>query len=533
MYEAFFQLQRRPFASTPDPACWFHCERYQAALDELLVCAEQGQGIGILVGPAGVGKTLVCERLIREIGEPFISVLLRHATFHSRRSFLQTLLSELAQPFDKGTEQELRLALLPVLRGLGQAGRALLLVVDEAHELSEPLLEELRILSDLAEDGKPLVRLVLSGQSGLEDKLAHPQLQALSQRIRAHVVLTSLNQAESLDYLDYRITWAGGRLTELFTEEALPQITRAADGIPRCLNQLCDHALLLAYVAEESPVSAKTMADAFEDLRHLPLAWQPAAMSSTPSSTWQSDFSAPISTPQHEVLEFGALPDVDAGDRDDMPPLDEIPTDFVEEHVESDQFPNDSWASAEVEAEALSEDSGVDATVTQAWQEEVVQDRYTALDAGLEPSPEPEPAAVPWNDTWSEPTVTITDGELFEATASELLRSSEAIDDRIDVMQHVLQYVSQGDQEASHVVEAISGDAVIETAQSAPELSTGNAVNVQASIGQTTSVFETGCESFAGSQATDSAGLETSLHAEKRPIKNLFTLLRRKQQGRL
>lgn len=535
MYEAFFQLKRRPFASTPDPACWFHCERYQAALDELLVCAEQGQGIGILVGPAGVGKTLVCERLIREIGEPFTSVLLRHATFHSRRSFLQTLLSELAQPFDKGTEQELRLALLPVLRGLGQEGRALLLVVDEAHELSEPLLEELRILSDLAEDGKPLVRLVLSGQPELEDKLAHPQLQALSQRIRAQVALTSLSTAESFDYLDYRITWAGGRLEELFAEDALPQITRAADGIPRCLNQLCDHALLLAYVAEECPVSVSTLANAFEDLRHLPLAWQVPASTTPRETDWQATFETPTNLPNHDVLEFGAAPAMTTDDLDEEAYSSEIPNDFVEEHIESDQFPNDSWASSELEDSTSRDDQDTEAELdlnaAQLWQEEVVQDRYTALDAGLEPPSVPE--SVPWTDSWSEPTVTISEGEVFEATAADLLSSAESIDDRLDIMQHVLQYVSEGDQDISVMETPISP--IIESAAANLDAERDWAEDLAPATANTgaTSVFEVGAPA-----ASSSAPLvdNSELHAgqrEKKPIRNLFTLLRRKQQGRL
>jgi|GEM_PF-4001174 len=535
MYEAFFQLKRRPFASTPDPACWFHCERYQAALDELLICAEQGQGIGILVGPAGVGKTLVCERLIREIGEPFTSVLLRHATFHSRRSFLQTLLSELAQPFDKGAEQELRLALLPVLRGLGQEGRALLLVVDEAHELSEPLLEELRILSDLAEDGKPLVRLVLSGQPELEDKLAHPQLQALSQRIRAQVALSPLSTAESLDYLDYRITWAGGRLEEIIAEAALPQITRAADGIPRCLNQLCDHALLLAYVAEESPVSVDTLAHAFEDLRHLPLAWQAPASTSRQETPWQSNLELSTGSPSDEVLEFSNTAEADLEAFDEDGHDSEIPSDFVEEHLESDQFPQTFRESSDSDASALQDDQDsaaeLDLNAAQIWQEEVVHDRYTALDAGLEPPPLPE--SVPWTDSWSEPTVTISESEIFEATAADLLSSAESIDDRFDVLQHVLQYVSEGDQDVSvaespisPVVDSVSAEASFEEAwiedrETAPL------------IGTATSVFEVGADVFAGA-APQTTPLETQpVTREKPQIRNLFTLLRRKQQGRM
>ncbi len=273
MYESFFGLKRRPFAATPDPQCFLASGSMQAALDEIVVCLEQGQGIAIVSAPAGTGKTLLCERLRSELGSPFESVLLRHASFLTRRALLQTILCELNHSYRQQDEQELRLELMPAIRALRPQREALVLICDEAHQLSEELLEELRILSDLAEQGRPLVRLVLVGQLGLEETLAHPGMEALNQRIRAHVCLETLDRAGSLDYIDYRLTWAGGRTEEVFSAEALDLVSRAADGVPRCINQLCDHALLLAYVAEQQPVPASMIREALQDLRQLPLHW--------------------------------------------------------------------------------------------------------------------------------------------------------------------------------------------------------------------------------------------------------------------
>ena len=278
MYEAFFGLKRRPFAATPDPQCFLASGTIQAALDEIVVCVEQGQGIAIVSAPAGTGKTLLCERLRSELGERFESVLLRHASFLTRRALLQTIHCELNHSYRQQDEQELRLELSPAIRALRPQREALVLICDEAHQLSEDLLEELRILSDLAEHGRPLVRLVLVGQLGLEETLALSSLEALSQRIRAHVCLETLTHAGSLDYIDYRLTWAGGRTDEIFTPEALELVSRAADGVPRCLNQLCDHALLLAYVAEQQPVPAEMIREALQDLRQLPLHWNESSL---------------------------------------------------------------------------------------------------------------------------------------------------------------------------------------------------------------------------------------------------------------
>lgn len=274
MYEAWFGLSRRPFSATPDPSCFFSTEATRGAVDELTVCLESGQGVALLLGPAGSGKTLICSQVAQDLRRQFSVVALTHSGFGSRRALLQTLLSELGQPYASLGEQELRLRLVPAIRERGQSTRGLVLIVDEAEHLSEGLLEELRMLADLAEGGTPLVRLLLSGQPRLEETLAHPQLQPLNQRLRSHVCLPTFTREESREYIDYRLTWAGGRLTEVFDESALEAIVEACDGLPRCLNQLGDHVLLLSYVAEQKPVARLAVEEALDDLRHLPLPWR-------------------------------------------------------------------------------------------------------------------------------------------------------------------------------------------------------------------------------------------------------------------
>lgn len=280
MYEANFGLKRRPFAATPDATCFLSAGPIQAALDEIVVCIEQGQGIAVLTAPAGIGKTLLCERICLELSDRFQIVFLRHSSFLTRRALLQTLLSELNHPYQHPSEQELRLELLPAIRKLRTEKEALVVICDEAHHLNESLLEELRILGDHADAGSPLVRLVLSGQLSLEEKLAQPGMEAFNQRIRAQVNLPTFDRAGTLDYIDYRLTWGGGRTEELFDPAALDVIARASDGIPRCINQLADHALLLSFVAEQRPVTEEIVLEALNDLRRLPLHWNEPIRSS-------------------------------------------------------------------------------------------------------------------------------------------------------------------------------------------------------------------------------------------------------------
>ena len=287
MYEASFGLQRRPFSATPDATCFLSASSIQAALDEIMVCIEQGQGIAVLTAPAGVGKTLLCERVCRELTTRFQAVFLRHASFLTRRALLQTLLYELNHTYHHPSEHELRLALFPAIRALRPQREALVVVCDEAHHLSESLLEELRILADFAEAGRPLVRLVLAGQLSWEENLIQPALEAFNQRIRAQVTLPTFDRATSLDYLDYRLTWGGGRTAEIFTPAAMDLIVQLSDGIPRCINQLADHSLLLAFVAEQKPVGEEIIREALNDLRQLPLHWNESASSDrrTPTDT--------------------------------------------------------------------------------------------------------------------------------------------------------------------------------------------------------------------------------------------------------
>lgn len=553
MYEKFFGLKRRPFAATPDANCWFHSERYQAAIDELLVCAEQGQGVGIVIAPAGIGKTLLCERLVREIGEPFTSVLLRHATYHSRRSFLQTLLSELAQPYDFPTDQELRLALAPVLRGLGQQGRALVLVVDEAHELSEPLLEELRILADQAQEGKPLVRLILCGQLGLEDKLAHPLLRALNQRVRAHVSLLPLSLTESADYLDYRITWAGGRTEELFTPEAVDVICQAADGVPRCLNQLADHALLSAYVAEEQPVTATTVRHALEDLEHLPLAWNRRPLSE-PIAAYESDWSSSDDETVDTMADAEPLPADQPEELDVAEPG--AGTSWLQAELDSiaQAFQPDAWPADEAAADLdLPPELPLEDDI---WQEELVIDRYSALDAGLEP---PEDAATPHEEAFVDmvpgpSAATPQDaGALFEQSAADLLATSLPLDEKLELVQQVLEYVSDGLQERVSSEDRHESEP-IDTAESAGADFTSQELQAE-SLGHESLALRDDTPSTSGIEhsvephqaPTAAAVIEFGATASEpqrpdyppeiqsppRPVRNLFTLLRLKQQGRL
>jgi type II secretory pathway predicted ATPase ExeA len=282
MYQAYFQLQKRPFSATPDPTCFFAPGPIQELFDELVLRAESGQGIGILTAEAGTGKTLVCRRIAAELGDRFTPVFLANANVPTRRALLQSILFELKKRFSGLEEQELRLAVYAALRQLTLSGRGAVLIIDEAHLLNERLLEELRMLASLAEGEEPLARLVLAGQPPLEERLVEPALAALNQRIICQVYLEPLTRQESIEYVNYRIRWAGGKTEQIFTPPALESIAAACNGLPRCINQLCDHVMLLACVQELPRVTDDAVREALDDLRQLPLQWTTPVASEAP-----------------------------------------------------------------------------------------------------------------------------------------------------------------------------------------------------------------------------------------------------------
>ena len=283
MYEVYFHLQKRPFSTTPDPSCFFAPEPVQELIDELILRTESGQGIAILTAPAGTGKTLLCRRIALEFSGRLTPIYLPNANFPTRRALLQTVLFELGKRYSGLEEQELRLAVFAALRELTRAGRGAVLIIDEAHLLSDRLLEELRLMAGLAEAEEPLARVILAGQPSLEEKLAGPPLEALNQRVACQVYLEPFTRQQSIDYVKFRTQWAGGECSRIFSAGALDRIVEACNGLPRCLNQLCDHVLLLTYVQEKSQADAEAVDEALADLQQLPLRWNmPVAVQPSP-----------------------------------------------------------------------------------------------------------------------------------------------------------------------------------------------------------------------------------------------------------
>jgi type II secretory pathway predicted ATPase ExeA len=302
MYEAFYQLKTRPFPSTPRTDLYYPASAIEASRQTLTRCIERAEGPGLLVGGPGTGKSLVCGLLANQFGERFCLVKLDHARFSTRRALLQAVMFELHLPYRGLDEGELRLALIDFVKSPDPDREGLLLLIDEAQTLSARLIEEIRMIGNVIVAGQPRLRLVLSGNTALEERLTSAKLESFNQRIAARCYLQPLNYDETAAYVQTQTAAAGGEPSRVFADDAWQAVYHASGGIPRLINQVCDHALMLG-AAQRRTLDAALIEEAWADLQQLPLPWPSKA------NTGQAESGT--------VVEFGSLATDDSEPMDD------------------------------------------------------------------------------------------------------------------------------------------------------------------------------------------------------------------------
>lgn len=274
MYEDFFGLQQRPFSLVPSADDFIELSPLQDALDSLVHCVSQSRGMAILTSAPGLGKTMLCRRLAKLLEQNHRSIFLSAAGMETRLSLLQGILFELNMGYVGLTDQEARLKVLQAARSAKLNRRSLLLILDEAHELTTRLFEELRALTEYAPDGETIIHAVLCGSFELEEKLVDPALTAFNQRIGLQVCLTPLSLNDSARFIGERFKAVGEpNILSVMTEDALELLCRASDGNLHCLGQLTDHACLLAFADGCKPVTESIVRAALENMKELPLRW--------------------------------------------------------------------------------------------------------------------------------------------------------------------------------------------------------------------------------------------------------------------
>lgn len=302
MYESFFQFHARPFPAAPSADHYFGSESAEHARETISRCIERAEGPTMIIGPAGTGKSTLCQVLAARFHGRFHVAMLASARLCTRRALLQNILFELKLPYRDREEGELRLSLIDYLEPKDDGRQGMLLIIDEAHMLPLRLLEEVRMITNLVRDGQPRVRLVMAASPILDERFASPRLESFNQRIAARCYLQSMNCHETAEYIRAQVGAAGGNVPNVFSDEALTGVYRATDGIPRLVNQVCDHALMLASIGQTAPISGQGIEEAWADLQQLPTPW------TEPESSGPAE--------QSDILEFGALDDDSCGELD-------------------------------------------------------------------------------------------------------------------------------------------------------------------------------------------------------------------------
>ncbi len=263
MYKGFFGLKENPFNVNPDPRYLFLTKEIEEILSGLMYGIQTRKGILTLTGEVGTGKTTLVNRVLdwlrqRETKTAFL--------FNSRMNSSQLfdfILAEFDIPCESRSKSQQLMKLNQWLLERFTAGETAVVIIDEAQNLTFPVLEEIRLLTNLETSTEKLLQIVLSGQPELEEKLNLPQLRQLRQRIMLRCKTGALTKEQTHDYVLERLKIAGAATNgpPIFSSGAIETLHLYSLGIPRVVNLLCEHALINAYVEEQRPIQLKIIED--------------------------------------------------------------------------------------------------------------------------------------------------------------------------------------------------------------------------------------------------------------------------------
>ena len=259
MYKEFFGLRANPFNVNPDPRYLFLTRHTEEALACLTYGIQSRKGFVLLTGEVGTGKTTLINKLlewlrVQQVATAFI--------FNSRLNttqFLDFTMADFGITCESRLKSQVLLRLYNWLLDRYRAGETAVLIVDEAQNLSEEVLEEIRLLTNLETFTEKLLQIVLVGQPELEAKLRQPQLRQLRQRVTLRAKTHPLMLDEAKAYINQRLQIAGSNGEMIFEPESIDLIYRYSGGIPRIVNMLCEHALVSSFVDQHKTVSASVI----------------------------------------------------------------------------------------------------------------------------------------------------------------------------------------------------------------------------------------------------------------------------------
>jgi general secretion pathway protein A len=278
LYQDYFGLKEAPFSIAPNPQYLYMSDRHREALAHLLYGVQSDGAFILLTGEVGTGKTTICRSLLQQLPDEIDTAFIINPKL-TADELLAAICDDLQISYPaNATCRTLVDCLNTYLVQTVNNDRRTLLIIDEAQNLSEEVLEQLRLLTNLETNQQKLLQIVLLGQPELLDKLLQPSLRQLTQRITARFHLEALDRSETDQYIAHRLSVAGAR-DNLFRRSALRRVYQHSGGIPRVINLICDRALLGAFAENKSMVAPRIVNKAAQEVlasRRISHGWQPA-----------------------------------------------------------------------------------------------------------------------------------------------------------------------------------------------------------------------------------------------------------------
>lgn len=263
MYKEFYGLKEKPFSIQPDPDFMYFGRRYSYAYAMMEYAIKSGAGFSVISGEIGCGKTTLIRHLLNNL-EPNHTVGLVYNTHRDISDLLGWILLAFGLPYEGLSKVALYDSFQRFLIEQYGLGKCVLLIVDEAQNLTPAALESLRMLSNINADKSQLLQIILVGQPQLKKLLSRPDLQQFAQRVAVDFHVIPLDESEVQKYIQHRLKVAG-REAPLFTAEACSRIAGASQGVPRSINILCDTALVYGFSSESESIDLNLVEEVLSD----------------------------------------------------------------------------------------------------------------------------------------------------------------------------------------------------------------------------------------------------------------------------
>ena len=264
-YLDHFHFDKPPFGLSPDPDFVYWSKQHSRAKAYMESTIWLSDGFVVITGEIGSGKTTLLQSFLSELGDEVIYAVVSQTQLNATQ-FLQAILTEFGfKPFDKKKVELLDMINMFLIEQYS-AGKKVILIIDEAQNLSKRVLEEVRLLSGIETSQEKVLRIILAGQPELRETLESQELKQLLQRVRLRFHLGALDEHDMREYIEHRLRVAGRTEPGLFSDDAYPVIYRYSGGVPRLINTICDSSLLVAFADEKTRIGPEDIENTAEEL---------------------------------------------------------------------------------------------------------------------------------------------------------------------------------------------------------------------------------------------------------------------------